>query len=167
MMDVMGLMEALSAGKMVLEVNSGLDLCARLIENTAKEEIGHYQAEHGPFPAWAPLADSTMREKTRLGYTGRLSADDPLYRTGEMRDSIEHRTEDLEAEIGTDSEIAPYHEFGTSKMPPRPFLGPSLVRNKENIEKIIGGFAATALVSFDSGSEWKSDIERIMTDAGV
>ncbi len=158
------LMKALSVEKMAADIHAGLDLCAGLIEKTAKEEIGHYQAESGPFPSWAPLADSTVREKERLGYTGRLSADDPLLRTGEMRDSIEHRTGDMEAFIGTDSPIAPYHEFGTDKMPPRPFIGPALVKNKENIEKIIGGFAASAMVPALAGEEWKRDIEEVMTD---
>ena len=81
-----------------------------------------------------------------------------------MRDSIEHRTGDMEAFIGTDSLIAPYHEFGTDKMPPRPFIGPALVKNKENIEKIIGGFAASAMVPALAGEEWKRDIEEVMTD---
>ena len=166
-MEIEGLIEALSAGKMVRELNAGLEVCARLIEKTAKDEIGHYQPETEPFPAWAPLADSTVREKTRLGYVGRLSADDPLYRTGEMRDSIEHRTGELETEIGTDSTIAPYHEFGTEKMPPRPFLGPALVRNKENIEKIVGAFGVVALTPPSVGQEWKNDVERIVNDAGV
>ena len=167
MMEIEGLIEALSVGKMVSEINAGLEVCARLIEKTAKAEIGHYQPETGPFPTWAPLADSTMREKTRLGYVGRLSADDPLYRTGAMRDSIEHRTGELETEIGTDSEIAPYHEFGTAKMPPRPFLGPALVTNKDNIEKIVGAFGVVALVPPSAGQEWKNEVERIVSDAGV
>lgn len=169
-MNLEGLMNALSVHKMNADIHEGLEVCAVLIERTAKSEIGHYQGESGPFPAWAPLADSTMAEKTRLGYTGRLSMDDPLYRTGEMRDSIEHRTGDMEAVIGTDSPIAHFHEFGTDKMPPRPFLGPALVRNKENIEKIIGGFAASALVPARSGIrgiEYSGDIKEVMTDGGL
>ena len=163
-MNLSELASALSVQKMAADIHSGLDLCAVFIEKTAKEEIGHYQAESGPFPSWAGLADVTVREKERLGYTGRLSADDPLYRTGEMRDSISHRTGEMEAFIGTDSPIAPYHEFGTDKMPPRPFIGPALVKNKENIEKIIGGFAASAMVPELSGEEWKKDIEEVTTD---
>ena len=34
--------------------------------------------------------------------------------------------EELEAEIGSDSQIMVYQEFGTSKMPPRPVMGPAL-----------------------------------------
>lgn len=163
-MNLPELVKALSIQKMALDLHAGLDLCATLIEKTAKDEIGHYQGESGPFPSWAPLADSTMREKERLGYTGRFSTDDPLYRTGEMQQSIEHQTGELEAVIGTNSPIAPYHEFGTDKMPPRPFIGPALVHNKENIERIIGGFAASALVPELAGEGWKRDIQEVMTD---
>ena len=167
-MDISELINALSLVRMETEFKAGLETCALLIEKTAKDEIGHYQAEAGPFPAWAPLADSTMKEKTRLGYVGRLSADDPLYRTGEMRDSLEHKTGDLETEIGTFSEIAPFHEFGTDKMPPRPFLGPALVNNKRNIERIIGAFAASALAPEGvRGEQYKLDVREVMDDGRV
>ena len=40
-------------------------------------------------PKWPPLAESTVEEKTHLGYVGHVSATDPLLRVGTLRDSIE------------------------------------------------------------------------------
>jgi hypothetical protein len=31
-----------------------------------------------------------------------------------------------------------FHEFGTSKMPPRPVLGPAAFRNKLAIQRLVG-----------------------------
>jgi HK97 gp10 family phage protein len=57
----------------------------------------------------------------QLGY----SANDPLLRTGEMRESIEYNmdADGREAYVGTNNEKAVFNEFGTSKIPPRSFLG--------------------------------------------
>lgn len=48
--------------------------------------------------------------------------------TGTLRRSIHHEVSagGLEAEIGTDVEYGPHQEYGTSVMPPAPFLGPAL-----------------------------------------
>jgi phage gpG-like protein len=130
-----------------MQNHPGLELCAQLVEQTAKEEIGQYQAEIGPFPAWAELAESTLEQKERLGYS---PPDNPLWREGELEKSISHEVENDEATIGSDSEIMIYHEFGTSKMPMRPVLGPALVRNLEIIEAVLvkfttGGFVRETL----------------------
>ena len=123
-------------------LHHGLDAVAKKIEATAKEEIGVYQPEVGPFQEWAPLADSTENEKARLGY----AVDAPLLRDGTLRDSIKHEVAGLEAVVGSESDIAAYQEFGTDKIPPRPFIGPAAFRNKENIEKMIGGAVVTGLI---------------------
>lgn len=93
---------------------------------TARKKIGHYQVRSGPFEAWAPLKPRTIAEKQRLGYTGRLSDDDPLYRTGEMRLSISYRIEGLALTIGSPDQVAKFQEIGTARIPPRPFIGPAL-----------------------------------------
>lgn len=126
-------------------LHHGLESVAKVIESTAKSEIGVYQPETGPFQEWAPLADSTEAEKARLGYP----ADAPLLRDGTLRDSIKHEVSGLEAVIGSESDIAAYQEFGTKTIPPRPFIGPAAFRNKENIEAMIGGAVVTGLVGGD------------------
>jgi phage gpG-like protein len=121
----------------------GLELCAQIVEASAKEEIGEYQGEVGAFPAWAPLVESTVEEKERLGYA---PPDNPLWRTGELKESISHEVENDEAVIGSDSEIMVYHEFGTSKMAMRPVLGPALAKNLEVIGAILGKFTTGGFV---------------------
>jgi HK97 gp10 family phage protein len=120
----------------------GLKKAAKLIESDAKRQIGHYQPEVGPFQDWAPLADSTEAEKARLGYP----SDAPLLREGDLRDSIEHEVVGLEAVVGSKSDIAEYQEFGTDKIPPRPFIGPAAFKNKDKIQKILGEALVTGLV---------------------
>ncbi len=123
-------------------LHAGLETVAVLIEETAKDEIGFYQPEVGPFQDWAPLADSTEAEKARLGY----QLDAPLLREGKLRDSIEHEISGLEAVIGSKLDIAEYQEFGTATIPPRPFIGPAAFHNKKNIKEIIGAAAVTGLI---------------------
>jgi HK97 gp10 family phage protein len=115
-------------------LHHGLEKVATKIEKTAKAEIGHYQDAVGAFPAWAELADSTEERKAQMGYP----AGAPLLATGEMKDSIGHEVEGLEAVIGSTDDKMVWHEFGTSKMPPRPVMGPAAIHNKANIEKLVG-----------------------------
>jgi len=112
----------------------GLERVARRIEGDAKAQIGHYQGPAGPFPAWAPLAESTEAEKARLGYR----QDAPLLREGDLRDSITHEVRGNEAVVGSKSPIAAYQEFGTDKIPPRPFIGPAAVMNEHFIQQELG-----------------------------
>lgn len=104
------------------------------IEETAKEEIGVYQPAYGPFDAWSPLAESTKADRVRLGY----SEDDPLLRSGELRDSIESEIVGLTAIVGTKSEIGLWQEVGTDRIPPRPFIGPAYVRKIDPLMESIG-----------------------------
>lgn len=126
----------------VIELHHGLEKVARGVERSAKDEIGFYQPAVGPFPAWAELAESTEAEKARLGYP----TEAPLLRTGDMRDNISHEVRGLEAVIGSPDERAVYHEFGTSKMPPRPIFGPAAIHNREKIAAVLGAAAVSGLI---------------------
>ncbi len=128
-------------------IHHAADQAGQLVEETAKAEIGHYQPSAGPFPAWAPLADSTEAEKVRLGYP----AGAPLLRTGELRDSISHTTKGDRTVIGSTDQRMVYHEFGTNRIPPRPVLGPALFRNKTHIANGLGKIALAWL----AGHRWK------------
>jgi HK97 gp10 family phage protein len=101
----------------------------------ARAKLGNYQPEVpippgegeawlGSFPAWRPLAPSTLAEKTRLGYS---PPDNPLVRDRTMYDSIGYEVVRLTVTIGATAPYAVYQELGTSRMPPRPFIGPALV----------------------------------------
>lgn len=123
------------------EMERGLKKCAVLVENTAKQEIGVYQGAIGPFSPWPALADSTQAERARLGY----SPDEPLLRTGELRDSIKHEVDRLHAVIGSKEDKAAWQEFGTDKIPPRPFMGPAVIHNEKQILQILGKTVARGI----------------------
>jgi hypothetical protein len=105
------------------------------VQERAKEKIGEYQGAVPPFRAWAPLAESTILSKTHEGYA---PPDNPLLDTGEMRESISHEVAGLVLAVGSPSEIAKYQELGTVKMPPRSFLGASMMESLPVAEKVLG-----------------------------
>ena len=104
-----------------------LTVIADGIAEKAKAMIGEYHAAEGPFPAWAPLAASTEAAKARMGYP----ANSPLLATGEMRDSIGMHVSPEGAEVGTSSEKAVWQEYGTDRIPPRPFMGPAAFTSEQ------------------------------------
>lgn len=118
-----------------------LEQAALVIEKDAKNQIGHYQTEAGPFNAWPELADSTKKDRLAKGFT----ENDPLERTGALRDSISHEVAGNEAVVGSNSDIMVYQELGTPTIPPRPVLGPAAVKNKDKIERLGGAALLHAL----------------------
>jgi hypothetical protein len=65
-----------------------------------------------------------------------------------LRDSIGHVVEGNVGYVGTNDPIAPYQEFGTSKIPPippRPFLGGALAATEGEIPKIFGSLVGAAM----------------------
>lgn len=120
----------------------------QIIQEDAQKRIGEYQEYVGPFNAWAPLAESTVADRIAKGF----SPDDPLLRTGDLRDSIQVEATGNEAVVGSASEIAMYQELGTDRgIPPRPFLGPAAFESKLP----IGEMAAKTVVAWVSGLGWK------------
>lgn len=109
----------------------------QLLEDSAKHAIGTYEFD------WPQLADATQEQRVSLGF----SANEPLLRTGELKNSIEHKvsSDGKDGWVGTDVPYAKYHEFGTSKIPARPFLGGALAQNEEKIKDIFGHGAHVAI----------------------
>lgn len=148
---------ALHLGKIALAQHEvehrALEKCAKIVERRAKEKIGEYQEQTGPFIAWAPLAESTLyggyanghyfEGKVQLGYA---PPDNPLLREGDMRDSVEHMVVDSAAYVGSNSDIAVYQELGTEKIPPRSFLGGALADELPKVCEIVGTSIVAALV---------------------
>ncbi len=119
-----------------------MEQAALVVQNQAKSNIGHYQTGISPFADWASLADATRDDRVRQGFP----EDDPLLRTGGLRDSIEHVVAPFEAAIGSNSEIAEYQELGTDKIPPRSFLGGAAVQTGEQVARILQQGVVTTLV---------------------
>lgn len=120
----------------------GLKAAAELLERQAKAEFGTYQQAIGPFDAWAELADATKADRVARGFT----ENDPLLRSGELRDGIKHEVEDWEATIGSEDPVMLFQELGTENMPPRPVLGTALWLNIDKIQQLVGFAAASGFV---------------------
>jgi HK97 gp10 family phage protein len=106
------------------EVNHAIVARAcQMVAEEAKRVIGTY--DYG----WPQLKPETLARKFY---------DTPLLETGEMRDSIEWHTEGLRGFVGSNNDKAAFHEFGTSRIPPRPFLGPAAAEMGAQIEKMAG-----------------------------
>ena len=103
---------------------AGLEKAAVIVETEAKRVMGTYDL------GWPALKPETIARKA--------TGDSPLLETGAMRESIEHEVHGRSAFIGTDSQIAVYHDKGTSKMPPRPFLLESALRKEHEICEAVG-----------------------------
>lgn len=100
-----------------------------LIEEEAKSAIGSYVY------GWPQLAESTQEQRVALGFP----ANEPLLRTGELRDSIGHIVESGNLGfVGTNNKVAAWQEFGTAKIPPRPFLGGAVDAKGQEAADLFG-----------------------------
>ena len=122
-----------------ITIGAAMEESAVIVEVAAKEEIGHYQRENmgderGRWEDWAELKDSTKADRLRSGYT----ENDPLERSGEMRDSIQHVALPKSFAVGSSSQILLWQELGTEHIQPRSVLALSLFRNTKIILSIIG-----------------------------
>jgi len=117
------------------EVRLGMEEAAK----KAKSFIGEQQQ------GWPELAASTIAEKSALGYP----VPAPLLRDGDLRDSISGEAEsgfrEVVGIVGSTDPISVYHEVGTSRVPPRPFLGPALMLVEPELATALAETAVRAL----------------------
>ncbi|MBB3175411.1 HK97 gp10 family phage protein [Endobacter medicaginis] len=99
-----------------------LDQVGDAVAADAKSRIGTYDGNE-----WPALAESTIADRVRRGY----SPDEPLLRTGQLRDSIQHEVDGDTVTVGSGLDIAAYQELGTSRIPPRPFIAPAMMHAGE------------------------------------
>lgn len=130
-----------NAVKAVVAADVAMGPAARIVQKDAQRRIGEYQGAEGGFPAWDELAESTKEDRVRKGYT----KNDPLLRSGDLRESITTEHSRLEAVIGSKLDIAAYQEFGTNKIPPRPFLGPAAIKTAPKVAALVGGVVISAI----------------------
>lgn len=117
-----------------LHMAATMDALGQFIEDEAKRKFGIYQQTSGPYPAWLPLAESTKKQRVAQGY----APDNPLYRSGDLMNSIHHKSDAESVVIGSNEDIMVWQELGTHTIPERPVLGPAAFENKIKIGKIIG-----------------------------
>lgn len=144
---------AIATCEPMLEV--GLAKLGEHTKTVAAEEFGHQ------LPMWEPLSEATLhgfrhpygfwiKGKEELGYTGHVSATDPLLRSGKTRDSIEVEVEGLTQAVGSASKIMLYQEMGThnsltGNIPPRPVLGPAAIGSLPFAYEVFGEIAVALL----------------------
>jgi HK97 gp10 family phage protein len=116
---------------------------AKMIQKKAKATIGRSNEN------WPPLAASTIADKAKHGY----KTPAPLLRTGALRDSIEYTVvSDHEAWIGTDHPVAAFQEFGTSRIPPRPFMASAAIASEDRIHRLAAAATIAALAGHGKGA---------------
>jgi phage gpG-like protein len=120
-----------------------------LLEKDMREQIGDYQGKAGPYIAWAPLTPATEEIKARLG----APADAPLYRYGDLQKSFKHEVDGDDVIVGSTDPVMVYHEFGTSRMPPRPVVGPALYKHRVRIQEILGRALVEGIIGGRLASE--------------
>lgn len=74
---------------------------------------------------------------TNRTYQASAPNEPPASRTGDLRTSYRFQVTDNYAEIGSPLEYAPYLEYGTRKMSPRPHLMPAFQKNRQQIIKTL------------------------------
>jgi hypothetical protein len=133
-----------------------VERACQIIQKKAKAAIGR---EH---ELWAPLAESTIRDKAAHGY--RTPA--PLLRTGELRDSIEYTVHGNEGCVGSNLDIAVYQELGTSRIPPRSFLVSSAIASEDKIHRMAGAAAVGALSGYGRHAAEVREVLHLLHSAG-
>ena len=118
-------------------IEIGLDKVGTLAQTIAAELPGHYQ------PGWAPLAESTLKDKEAKGFP----VPSPLKRTGEMAGSYKKELDlaELAVVVGSDEPKALWQEMGTSRIPPRPVLAPAMSRSLPYAGDVFGEIAVKLL----------------------
>jgi hypothetical protein len=123
---------------------SGLLEGAELVKTAAQECIGQYQPAKGDVPEWAPLSPATQDDRVAQGF----SADDPLLRTGALRDSIEVKPVepdavlvgvfDPEVEVIAKAMEFGYHNVRANRIvPPRSFIRGTAFEKSPEVVSLI------------------------------
>jgi len=136
-------------------MNQLLDEVGKAVKDQVQSDIGYYQPAAGSlglFPAWAPLAPSTVEKKARLGQGLNGNPDSPLYATGAFHDDVSYAVDKkrLNVQIGTTLPYVIYTELGTANMPPRPVFGPAALKVVPRFEQRATIFAVAGITGFQS-----------------
>ncbi len=136
---------------------------AEALARSAKSKMGTYQRN------WPQLKESTQRERTRLGFT----ANDPLFRSGQLQAAISAHAEGDTAFVGInagDATIKTAHgqdvdaalvmavqEVGNENVPARPVFGTVV---SDDLERISDAVAIETLARIGLISEEGAPPER-------
>jgi hypothetical protein len=119
-------------------IGGALYVVALRVLQGARDMIGKYHRSVGPYPKWDQLSIFTQANRAMLGFT----VNDPLLRTGTLRDSYEAvMIGPYAAGVGSPLGAALGHEVGVPNnpipnmgpIPPRPVLGPVVYRDQKKL----------------------------------
>jgi HK97 gp10 family phage protein len=115
----------------------------KIVTKEAKAVIGHYREGYG----WPQLAPATQADRVRKGFP----ANEPLLRTGSLRESIEwtaplHEGAEVVGYVGTNHPVAKFQELGTAKIPPRSFIGGASRAKEHEVQEAMGRMVEAAFV---------------------
>jgi phage gpG-like protein len=127
--------------------HEALEAACILVERRAKDLIGV------PHSFWQPLAAETLKAKGGINT--------PLLQSGELRDSIEHTVHYPSGFVGSNSDIAVYQELGTSRIPPRSYLGHAAQESGPEIAKMTAKILGSAIGAALGGSSVLAAIEAV------
>jgi phage gpG-like protein len=135
----MGVMNLLEAATQFTAAAEGIEIAEHEIIETACEMLeGKANGLIGyPHSFWPPLAEETLRRKDGVNT--------PLLETGELRDSIQHNSDQHEGYVGSNNPKAEWHEFGTRSIPPRSFLGAAAGLEGPKIKRMAGEVMRSAI----------------------
>lgn len=117
-------------------VHEGLEgVTSKLLSDT-RATFGHYQEGAGPFGAWPELAERTKADRVALGF----SENDPLMRSGELRDSYYKLVQGMEGGVGSDLGKALGMEIGDpiKNIPARSTIGLTFARTEKRLFEEMG-----------------------------
>ena len=118
------------------------------LEQIGEDLLGDFAANmvteggfFAPGGSWTPLAPSTVRQRTRLGYGG---ASPMLWRTGGLAQSLATRSAPgnvfevtpTTLRVGSEVFYAGYHQRGTRKMPRRQIVGINWQRRSAIVKRM-------------------------------
>lgn len=140
------------AATLTLEVEGALHemlvVATKELLGETRKTFGEYQAGSGVYPDWPELAQATKDDRAAQGYT----ENDPLLRTGDLRDSYYAQVEGLQGGVGSDEEKALAMEVGDPRhnVPARSTLGLTFARAEEQTFKRSGDSLA-AIIMYGRG----------------
>lgn len=139
-------------------ISEGLRLAAEAIHEKMDPMFGSYQSGAGPYPDWEPLKDSTKADRLTAGFT----ENEPLLRTGHLRESYQVRSGLMWAGVGSEEEYALVQEVGdpTNNLPARSTLGIAFVHAEQEASE-IGFLPYAAMLHFVERSEVEKKMEGI------
>lgn len=108
--------------------HEALERACEIIQHEARAAVGTYRL------GWPQLAQSTQDDRVRKGFP----ANEPLLRTGELRDLIQHQVIGSTGYVGSNDQRAVWNFLGTSRIPPRDPIVGAAHANVHQVEEAVG-----------------------------